>query len=115
LRPEPVYGNRVLLNAWGYPITENTIKMFIERAAKWADIPRLHVHLLRHTFATRFIMEGGDISQLQMLMGHEQIETTMRYVKRGALQQIVLNRAISPMDAMQLSNRTNFRRGKKTK
>ena len=115
LRPEPVYGSRVFLNTEGYPITENTIKMFIERAAKWAKIPRLHIHLLRHTFATRFIMAGGDVSWLQAVMGHEQIETTMRYVKRGALQQIVLNRAISPMDAMQLSNSTAFRRGKKVR
>lgn len=95
LRPEPLYKDRVFLNSEGYPITENTVKMFVERAAKKANIPRLHIHLLRHTLATRFVMQGGDTMWLQTLMGHERLETTQRYVKRVALQQIVLKRALT--------------------
>jgi len=60
LRPDPLYKDKVFLNSEGYPITENTVKMFIERAAKKANIPGLHIHLLRHTFATRFVLQGGD-------------------------------------------------------
>ena len=94
LRPEPLYKDRVFLNTEGYPITENTVKMIIERVARRANIPRLHVHLLRHTFATRFVMRGGDAMWLQTLMGHERLETTQRYAKRGALQQVVLEKAL---------------------
>lgn len=109
LRPEPLCGGRVFMNSAGYPITETTIKMVIQRAAKKANIPRLHVHLLRHTFATRFVMRGGDTMWLQTLMGHERLETTQRYVKRGALQQVVLERALSPMDAILLPRRLGTR------
>jgi site-specific recombinase XerD len=105
LRPEAIYRDKVFLTAEGYPITENTVKKFIERAAKKVDIPRLHIHLLRHTFATRFVIQGGDTMWLQTLMGHERLETTQRYVKRGALQQIVLSKAISPIDIVILSKR----------
>lgn len=105
LRPDPLYKDKVFLNSDGYAITENTVKMFIERAAKKANIPRLHIHLLRHTFATRFVIQGGDTMWLQTLMGHERLETTQRYVKRGALQQIVLKRALSPMDEILLLKR----------
>ena len=97
--------DKVFLNSEGYPVTENTIKMVVQRAAKKAHIPRLHVHLLRHTFATRFVMRGGDTMWLQTMMGHERLETTQRYVKRGALQQIVLQRALSPMDEIMLPRR----------
>jgi site-specific recombinase XerD len=112
LRPDPLQKDRVFLNAEGYPITENAVKMFIERASRQAGIPRLHVHLLRHTFATRFVMQGGDTMWLQTLMGHERLETTQRYVKRGALQQIVLEKAISPMDILPLSRGHRTRNSK---
>ena len=38
-------------------------------------------HLLRHTFASRYVIKrgGGCIYQLQKILGHSSIETTMRY------------------------------------
>ena len=105
LRSEHITRNRVFLTSLGYPITENTIKMVIQRAAVKSKIPRLHVHLLRHTFATRFVMRGGDTMWLQTVMGHERLETTQRYVKHGALQQVVLERALCPMDEISLPRR----------
>jgi len=37
-------------------------------------------HKWRHTFATRFIDNGGSLPILQDIMGHEHMETTMIYV-----------------------------------
>ena len=36
-------------------------------------------HILRHTFASHFIMNGGNILTLQQALGHSSIEMTMRY------------------------------------
>ncbi|WP_269619955.1 phage integrase [Zhongshania sp. BJYM1] len=36
-------------------------------------------HVLRHTFASHFIMNGGDIITLQRILGHASITMTMRY------------------------------------
>ena len=36
-------------------------------------------HGLRHTFASHWVMEGGDIFKLQKILGHQSIELTMRY------------------------------------
>lgn len=36
-------------------------------------------HVLRHTFASHFIMNGGDILTLQRVLGHASITMTMRY------------------------------------
>jgi integrase/recombinase XerD len=41
---------------------------------------RLHFHSSRHTFATNFLISGGDVVNLQRLLGHAQIEETMIYV-----------------------------------
>lgn len=36
-------------------------------------------HVLRHTFASHFMMNGGNILVLQKILGHTDIKTTMRY------------------------------------
>lgn len=41
---------------------------------------RCNAHNLRRTFATMFIKNGGNAGQLQQLMGHANIATTMGYV-----------------------------------
>lgn len=37
------------------------------------------VHVLRHTFATHFMMNGGNIITLQRILGHATIQQTMTY------------------------------------
>jgi len=36
-------------------------------------------HVLRHTFASHFMMNGGNILVLQRIVGHTDIKVTMRY------------------------------------
>ena len=36
-------------------------------------------HVLRHTFASHFVMRGGNILVLQMILGHTSLAMTMRY------------------------------------
>ncbi|HGS4979222.1 TPA: tyrosine-type recombinase/integrase [Vibrio diabolicus] len=36
-------------------------------------------HVLRHTFASHFVMQGGNIVVLRDILGHSEITTTMRY------------------------------------
>ena len=36
-------------------------------------------HVLRHTFASHFMMAGGNIIVLQRILGHSDIRVTMRY------------------------------------
>lgn len=43
----------------------------------------LSPHVLRHTFAKEIIDAGRGLNEVQMLLGHERIETTTRYVRPG--------------------------------
>jgi integrase len=48
-------------------------------ALRRSGIEDCRFHDLRHTFASHFIMRGGDLKSLQELLGHANIVTTMRY------------------------------------
>lgn len=41
---------------------------------------RIYYHSSRHTFGTNYLIAGGKVENLQKLMGHSKIETTMIYV-----------------------------------
>ena len=43
-------------------------------------LTRFGWHRLRHTFATNYLRQGGDIVRLSMVLGHSQITTTQRYL-----------------------------------
>ncbi len=45
------------------------------------DVPlNAHAHLFRHAKASHWIEDGLSIVEVQFLLGHEQIETTMKYL-----------------------------------
>lgn len=51
-----------------------------KKAQKHAQMENMiRFHDLRHTYASHFVMSGGDIYVLQKLLGHSNIETTMIY------------------------------------
>ena len=41
---------------------------------------KVHFHVARHSFATNFLRKGGKIEDLQTIMDHSDIQTTMVYV-----------------------------------
>lgn len=51
-----------------------------ESALKKAGIEDMRFHDLRHTFASHFLMNGGDLYTLKEILGHKDITTTARYL-----------------------------------
>lgn len=61
-------------------LTKSAITMMFRRLKTFSGLSRVHPHLLRHTFATAFILQGGDLETLRLLLGHEDIQTTSIYL-----------------------------------
>lgn len=49
------------------------------RVLKNAGVPRIRFHDMRHTFASWYMIEVGDIWSLKAILGHADIQTTQRY------------------------------------
>lgn len=78
-------------------VTSKTINLTIKEIAKFLGI-RKHIsaHVARHTFATNYLRQGGKVENLQILLGHSNIETTMIYVH------IVESEVVKTMDLVSI-------------
>lgn len=70
-------------------ISESVIKALFLRIVRNTGIDRIHPHLLRHTFATSYIMGGGNLETLRILMGHSDYSVTRMYLHLAAQYQIM--------------------------
>lgn len=64
----------------GTPVAVHHVYRKFHQAQRRAGITtKLRFHDLRHTFASQFVMHGGNIFDLQKILGHSKIDMTMRY------------------------------------
>ncbi len=91
-------GNRQHTN--DQPISTKAVWHACRNAAKRAGIKKqVHPHTLRHCFATHLLEQGADLRNIQMLLGHNDLEQTTIYLHVSELR---LNATASPLDSLSL-------------
>jgi site-specific recombinase XerD len=73
-------------HVWGTGLTEKVVWHVVQESAKRAGIAKLAPHDLRRTCARLCQLAGGELEQIQFLLGHVSIQTTERYL--GSKQRI---------------------------
>lgn len=79
------------------PMAQRTLREALRRAGRDAGLRKpVGPHILRHCFATHLLELGTDIRQIQLVLGHRSILTTMRYTQ---LSRRYIATIKSPLDA----------------
>jgi site-specific recombinase XerD len=75
--------DHLFLSETRLPLTKNGVTLLFARLKKRAGITdkRVSPHILRHTFAIRYLKAGNDPFSLQELLGHEDMATVKLYMR----------------------------------
>lgn len=80
-------------------LSDSAIQQTMARAVARAGLAKhATVHTLRHSFATHLLMKGVNIREVQELLGHKNVETTMIYTH---VMRDMANAPVSPLDELQ--------------
>ena len=73
-------GDYLFPNDFGGMMTEHSLRSAIYRYNKRRGVQKTSLHLFRHTFARKYLVDcGGDAFTLQRLLGHSTLEMTKHY------------------------------------
>lgn len=82
----------------GKALTLRGLQHIVREVAKRSGIKkRISCHTLRHSYAVHFLNNGGHLPQLQRLLGHQHITTTLHYLKYAHLP---LHQIKTPLDIL---------------
>jgi site-specific recombinase XerD len=56
------------------------VRLMMNNLAKQANVDHVHPHKFRRTLATNLTRHGMPIQEVSRILGHEKIDTTMKYV-----------------------------------
>ncbi len=76
---------------FGEVLEVRKIQRQLKKLGEWCRLKfPLHPHLLRHTFATRMLYAGADITEVQGMLGHSYLATTQIYthITNGRLREV---------------------------
>jgi site-specific recombinase XerD len=73
-------GPYLLVDKHGDQLSKNAIKQLFQDLKETSGVPRVHAHLLRHTFATSYMYYYGNLEFLRLYLGHASYDVTQQYV-----------------------------------
>ena len=61
-------------------LTDNGVRTMMKQIEKKTGVPNIHPHRFRRTLATSLSKKGMPVEEIAMILGHEDVRTTMKYI-----------------------------------
>lgn len=91
-------------NEYGRPASTRSYQLAVSRFNRKRNVNRTSIHAFRHTFATKYILNGGSVETLCRIMGHSSITITMGYVDMVAADLTPNFERFNPLDQIARNN-----------
>lgn len=95
-------GEPLFLTDEGNRMNAHGLYVIIHAIGERAKVPNAHPHRWRHTMAVQSIINGMDLRRLQLLLGHQSIEMTQRYLQFAQPDVQAIHAATSAADRWRL-------------
>lgn len=92
---------------WNRLSTDCIQKYFKKLVLEFGFDSSIHIHTLRHCFATHLLEGGTSIFYIMNLLGHSNIQTTMVYLHMQALDKLCIKSPIDNINIFSCNNTTN--------
>jgi len=89
----------------GAPLSREALLQLMNSLGEKAGVPDCHPHRFRHTFAITFLRNGGNIYELQALLGHTTLEMVKHYLALAQTDVEAAHRRASPVENWRLNGR----------
>ena len=90
--------DRVFIDRTGNELSSDKMQYRLTQIREASGVTRLHLHLFRITYATRFLLNGGDSFLLKENLGHSTFSSVGGYLRIADLQDHKLSRRASVLD-----------------
>lgn len=94
----------------GWQLSREAIYLRIKTLMKKAGIqgPKLGPHRIRHAFGKSYLVNGGDLRSLQLIMGHANITTTQKYAALNLSNIIAKHHQFTPLRSAHAAAQESF-------
>lgn len=94
--PKPRYADFLFLNRDGRPLNKDSLGKVLRELGRKVGVST-NAHKFRHTGATLFLRNGGDVFSLQAILGHSTMNMVRRYVHLSKVDIETAHRRASPV------------------
>ena len=101
-RKEERVDQPLFLGSDGNQMTRDGLLKLLIRLGEKAGVKDCHPHRFRHTFAVKFLRNGGNAFELQMALGHTTLEMVQTYLSLAQTDLDAAHRKASPVEHWRL-------------
>ncbi len=107
-RPNDCLSERIFVSSIGRNMNRGSLYQLFVRLRGRSGISRLHPHLLRHSFASSFLLAGGSAFLLKEALGHSSMDMVLHYLHFTGVQVAEATRSLSTIDRLSSGDRRSI-------